>query len=158
MSRILTVTIFSLMLAGCASEPGEPAYDKSAVPDATASARQAETLCEKEQAPSKINASEFMACRLAAERNFAMAIHVRKMDAFDTYADKMLALAADYDAGHIGLKQMDRRAASIRRDFSMACNCGLGGQGSYGYGGFVTSPTSNAGPGMPPSPPSLSQP
>src|SRR5689334_1283668 len=104
MSRILTVTIFSLMLAGCASEPG---YDKSAVPEATAGARQAAAMCEKEQNPSKFTASQFMACRLAAERNFVTAIHVRKMAAFDSYADKMLALAADYDAGHISLKRMD---------------------------------------------------
>jgi hypothetical protein len=128
------------------------------VPEATAEARQAAAMCEKEQTPAKFSASKFMACRLAAERNFAMAIHVRKMDVFDTYADKMLALAADYDAGHISLKRMDRRAASIRSDFLMACNCGFGGHRGYDYGAFVSSPTSDAGPGMPPSPPSLSQP
>jgi hypothetical protein len=158
MSRIPTVTIFVTMLAGCASEAGAPGYDKAAVPDATAAARQAAAICEKEQAPTKFNASTFMACRVTAERNFAMAIHVRKMDVFDSYAGKMLALAADYDAGHIGLKQMDRRAASIRRDFVTACNCGLAGQRGYDYGAFVSSPTSDAGPGMPPSPPSLSRP
>lgn len=141
MSRILTVTIFALTLAGCASEPD---YDKSAVPDATAAARQATTICEKEQNPSKFTASKFMACRVAAERTFAMAIHVRKMDAFDTYADKMLALAADYDAGRIDLKRMDRRAASIRSDFLMACNCGLGGRRGYDYSAFV--PSSNLMP------------
>jgi outer membrane murein-binding lipoprotein Lpp len=142
MSRILTATIFSLMLAGCASEPG---YDRSAVPQATAAARQAAAMCEKEQTPSKFSASKFMACRVAAERNFAMAIHLPKMDAFDTYADKMLALAADYDAGHIGLKQMDRRAASIRSDFLMACNCGLGGHREYNYPSFVNSPIPTTG-------------
>lgn len=142
MSRILTVPIFALVLAGCASE--QPGYDKSAVPEATAAARQEATVCEKEQTESKFTASKFMACRVAAERNFAMAIHVRKMDAFDTYADKMLALAADYDAGHISLKRMDRRAASIRSDFLMACNCGLGGRRGYDYSAFV--PSSNLMP------------
>ena len=60
MSRILTVTIFALMLAGCASGPG---YDKSAVPNATAAMRQATAMCEKEQTASKFTASKFMACR-----------------------------------------------------------------------------------------------
>jgi hypothetical protein len=141
MSRILTVAIFALMLAGCASEP--PGYDKSAVPDATAAARQAAAMCEKEQTESTFTASKFMACRVAAERNFAMAIHVRKMDAFDIYADKMLALAADYDAGHVNLARMDRRAASIRNDYWRACNCNLGG-GTEAWNPFV--PSSNLMP------------
>jgi len=136
MRAILTVAISTLMLSGCASEPG---YDKSAVPEATAAARQAAAVCEKEQVPTNFTASQFMGCRLAAERNFAMAIHVRKMNAFDAYADKMLALAADYDAGRINLKRMDRRAASIRSDFLLACNCGLGGHRGYDYTSFVPS-------------------
>ena len=136
MKRILTITIFALMLAGCASEPS---YDKSAMPNATAAMRQETAMCEKGQTPTKFTASKFMACRVTAERNFAMAIHVRKMVAFDSYADKMLALAADYDAGRINLKRMDRRAASIRSDFLLACNCGLGGHRGYDYTSFVPS-------------------
>ena len=146
MKAILSVTISALMLAGCASEPG---YDKAAMPDAKATARQAAVLCEKEQAPSQFSAAKFMACRLAAERNFAMTIHLRKMDAFETYAGKMLALAADYDAGHIGLKRMDHSAASIRGDFVMACNCGLGGHRSYDYGPIGYAPIYNTAPGLP---------
>ncbi|HWY65663.1 MAG TPA: hypothetical protein VNX61_10670 [Rhizomicrobium sp.] len=103
MSRILTITLSALILAGCASEPG---YDKSAMPNATAAMRQETAMCEKEQTPTKFTASKFMACRVAAERNLAMAIHLPKMDAFNTYAAKMLALAADYDAGRINLKRM----------------------------------------------------
>jgi PBP1b-binding outer membrane lipoprotein LpoB len=137
MSRILTVTIFALMLAGCVSGPG---YDKSAVPEATAAARQAAAMCEKEQPPSKFSASKFMACRVTAERNFAMAIHLPKMDAFDTYADKMLALAADQDAGRINLKRMSARAASIRNDYWRGCNCDPGGHRTYDYPSFVPSP------------------
>ena len=144
MSRILTGTIFALTLAGCASEPSERGYDKSAVPDATAAMRQATTMCEKEQPPAKFNASKFMACRVAAERNFAMAIHLPKMDVFDTYADKMLALAADQDAGRISLKRMSHRAASIRDDYWRACNCGLGGRGASDWNPFV--PSSNLMP------------
>jgi len=50
------------------------------------------------------------------------------MDAFDTYAGKMLALAVGYDAGDITLKRMNTRAASIRSDYGRACNCNLEGQ------------------------------
>lgn len=51
MSRILTVTLSALMLAGCASGPG---YDKSAVPNATAAMRQATAMCEMEQTAPKL--------------------------------------------------------------------------------------------------------
>ena len=141
MRAILTVAISALMLSGCASEPG---YDKSAMPNATAAMRQATAMCEKEQPPTKFTASKFMACRVAAERNFAMAIHLPKMDVFDTYADKMLALAADYDAGHINLKRMDRRAASIRDDYWRACNCNPSDRGTETWNPFV--PSSNLMP------------
>jgi hypothetical protein len=139
MSRILTIAIFPLLLAGCANEPTN--YDKAAVPDATAELRQATTLCEEKQTPAKFNASQFMTCRVAAERNFAMAIHVRKMEAFDIYAGKMLALAADYDAGQVKLARMNARAASIRTDYWRACDCGpAGGRGGdYTGGAFVPS-------------------
>ena len=105
-------------------------------------------MCEEEKPPTKFTASKFMTCRVAAERNFAMAIHVRKMEAFNAYADKMLALAADYDAGHIDLKRMDRRAASIRDDYRRACDCNLNGHRGYDYSAFVpslTPTTSNLG-------------
>jgi len=137
MRLTLTTTIFALMLAGCASGPG---YDKSALPNATAAMREATVLCEKEQTASKFTASKFMACRLAAERNFAMAVHLPKMDAFDAYDAKMLALAADYDAGRIYLKRMEARAASIRNDYWRACNCNLEGRRGYDYVSFVPSP------------------
>jgi hypothetical protein len=146
MSRIPTITLSALLLTGCASE--QPSYDKSAVPDATAAMRQETAMCEKEQPPAKFAASKFMACRVAAERSFAMAIHVRRMDAFDTYAAKMLSLAGDYDAGHINLKRMDRRAASIRDDYRRACDCNLNGHRGYDYSAFVpslTPTTSNLG-------------
>ena len=139
MRRILTPAIFTLILAGCANEP--PNYDKAAVPDATAQLRQATSLCEEKQTPEKFNASQFMTCRVAAERNFAMTIHVRKMEAFNAYADKMLALAADYDAGQVKLTRMNARATSIRTDYWKACNCGPGGGrgGDYTGGAFVQS-------------------
>jgi hypothetical protein len=139
MSRILTVTIFAAMLAGCASGP--PGYDKSAEPNAAAAMRQATAMCEKEQTASKFIASKFMACRVAAERNFAMALHLPNMNAFETYAAQMMALAADYDAGRIYLKRMNARAAYIRNHYLYACNCGLGGRPGGGDGGYDIIPS-----------------
>ena len=115
MSRILTITLSALMLAGCAGS-----YDKSAVPDAAAAMRRAMAICEKEQSPSK-----YTACAVAAQHDFAVAIHLPKMDAFDTYAAQMMALAADREAGRISPKQVATRAASIRDEYWFACNCGL---------------------------------
>jgi len=96
-------------------------------------------LCEKQQTAAKFTAATFMACRVAAERNFAMAIHLPKMDVFETYAAKMLALAADYDAGRIYLKPMRVRAETIRNDYLRACDCNLGGRRGYDYNAFVPS-------------------
>jgi hypothetical protein len=132
MSRILTVTIFALMLAGCASGPA--GYDKSAVPNATAAMRQAMAICEKEQTASKITA-----CDVAAQHDFAEAIHLTKMDAFDTYAAKMMALAAAWDAGRVSKNQLAHRAKSIRNDYWEACNCNPGGRGTSDWNAFVPS-------------------
>ena len=136
MSRILTitltVTLAALMLAGCASGP--PGYDKFAVPDATAAIRQATAMCEKEQ-----TASKYTACEVAAQRDFVVAIHLRKMDVFDTYAAKMMALAASWEAGRVSKNQLRARAASIRNDYLEACNCRPGGRGTSGWNAFVPS-------------------
>jgi len=67
----------------------------------------------------------FTTCEVSAERDFAMAIHLPTMDAFDAYATQMMALAADWDAGRIGSKQMAAGATSIRNEYWFACNCGL---------------------------------
>ncbi|HET7083844.1 MAG TPA: hypothetical protein VFI23_03675 [Rhizomicrobium sp.] len=120
------MTILSaMMLAGCAGS-----YDKSAIPDAAATMRQAMATCDKEQTAAKITA-----CAVAAQHDFAVAIHLPKMDAFNAYAAQMMTLAADWDAGRISPKQMNARAASIRYDYWFACNCGLGARdrGSFGY-------------------------
>jgi hypothetical protein len=126
MSRIL-ITISALMLAGCASGPG---HDKSAVPDAAAAMRRATAICEKEQ---KQTASTFTACEVAAQRDFAVASHLPKMDAFDAYAAQMMALAADWEAGRVRPKQLAARAASIRNNYWQACNCNLKGRRPYDY-------------------------
>ena len=142
MNRVLTITLSALMLAGCASGPG---YDKSAVPNATDAMRQAMAICEKEQTASKITA-----CEVSAQRDFAVAIHLPKMDAFDAYAAQMMALAADWEAGRVSPKQLASRAASIRRSYWMVCNCNPRDHGTndYASSAFIASPiptTTNLG-------------
>ena len=88
-------------------------------------------ICEKEQTASKITA-----CDVAAQHDFVVAIHLQKMDAFDAYAAQMMALAADWDAGRVSRGRLAARSASIRNDYSFACNCGLGirrGDASFSY-------------------------
>jgi hypothetical protein len=131
MSRILTVIISALMLTGCVSEPG---YDKSAVPNASAAMRQATAICQKER-----TAARYTACEVTAQRDFAVAIHLRNMDAFDAYAAQMMALAGDWDAGRVGRRQLADRAASIRTDYWMACNCDLRGRPTYASSEILSS-------------------
>ena len=128
MSRV-PIALAALMLAGCAGS-----YDRSAVPAAAAAMRRAVASCEKEQ-----TASKFTACKVAAQHDFAMAIHLPNMDAFDAYAAQMMALAADRDAGRVSLKQAATRATSIRDEYWFACNCGLRGHRTQDYGDIIAS-------------------
>lgn len=113
-----------LILAGCTQ-----AYDRDALPDASTTLHQATTHCEMEQtALARKNYSQFTACQLAAERDFAHAIHLVKMEAFETYAAQMMALAADRDGGLVSLDDVKTRAGLIRRDYWAACACILTGR------------------------------
>jgi hypothetical protein len=125
-------TGFALLLAGCA-----PTYDRTAVPDATLALHQVVSACEAKQSTKTVkNYSEFTACEVAAERNFAAAIHLQHMDAFETYAAQMLALAADRDAGLVNLDQVKARAAAIRQDYWAACACNITGRRIARWGGM----------------------
>ena len=145
MKRILAITLSALMLAGCSSGR---LYDKSAVSGATAAMREATALCEKEQTASKLTA-----CHLAAERNFAVAIHLPKMEAFDTYSARMMTLAADWEAGRLSQKQVDARATSIRNDYWVAYERKTFGPYDHGnistFYGTSDTPVANSGPTQP---------
>ena len=144
MKPVLAAFLSGLMLAGCASEPS---YDKSAAPGAVAALRQAMTICGREQ-----TASRFTVCQVAAQRDFAVAIHLPNMDAFDVYAAQMIALAGDRDAGRVDRRQMRTRAASIRNDYWLACDCNLKVSRGYDHGSISTffgtgdTPVANSGP------------
>ena len=79
MRRILTVTIFALMLAGCAD-----GYDKSAMPTANAVLDQSLQNCKAKVAAKDIKTYAEMAnCSLAAEQNFFTTIKLKRMDTFE---------------------------------------------------------------------------
>ena len=123
MNRILTTTfsaaMLPLMLAGCAD-----GYDKTAMPDASATARQASSSCVAKWREKEIKTySELAACNMAAERKFFTAIKLQKMDRFEAYAAGYQTLAADRDAHRISDQQADRRAAKMLSDFFAACGC-----------------------------------
>lgn len=126
MARIPAIALSALMLTACSTT-----YDLSAVPQATAAMDQATALCERDVHQ---NHSQYTACRLAAERSFANSIHLARMELFETYAARMLALAADRDAGRLNQQQMEARAASIRNDYWLVCNCSQYGRQRYVQG------------------------
>ena len=102
MSRILTVTFATLMLAGCADT-----YNKAAVPKAAAGLRQETIACKTRWTEKQIKTySEWQACQLTAERDFARTINLTTMDAFEVYAADMQALAADRDAHRVTDRQI----------------------------------------------------
>jgi len=119
MSRILTIAISALMLAGCADT-----YNRSAMPKAAAGL-QMETVGYKIRWMAKEfkTYSDWQACQLTAERGFARTIALTKMDAFEAYAADMQTLAADRDARRVTDRQVRSRANDIQRRFLADCGC-----------------------------------
>ena len=119
MSRVLTITIFALMLSGCAVN-----YNRSAMPKAAADLQYATLDCQIRWTAKELKTySEWQACQLAAERSFAKTIALTKMDAFEVYASDMQALAADRDAHRVTDRQVRSRANDIQWRFLADCGC-----------------------------------
>lgn len=149
MSRILTVTIFVLTLAGCADTDS---YDRAALPVARATTRHAIDGCNVRLAAHGIKSnSEWASCSLAAERDYFTAIKLKNMASFDVYATNYLTLAADLDANRISKKQASLRAREMLRQFYVACDCGdNGGFGPIEAPGSYSPPPGNSMSGIPP--------
>jgi len=119
MSRILTITLSALMLAGCADT-----YNISAMPKAAAALQQETVGCKARWTAKELrNYSEWQACQLTAERGFARTIALTKMDAFEVYAADMQALAADRDAHRVTDREVRSRANDIQWRFLADCGC-----------------------------------
>jgi hypothetical protein len=121
MSRILTITISALMLAGCADIDS---YDRAAKPAARAATLHAIDGCKARLAEHDITStSEWASCALAAERGYYTAIKLKNMRSFDAYAANLLTLAVDLDAHLISKQRARIRAGEMLRQFYVACDC-----------------------------------
>ena len=129
MSRILTITISSLMLAGCADT-----YSRTAMPKAAVALQQATVGCKARWTAKELRTySEWQACQLTAERGFAKTIALTKMDAFEVYAADMQALAVDRDANRVTDRQVRSRANDIQWRFLADCGCKPGWKARPAY-------------------------
>ena len=130
MRHILTVTLFALMLAGCADT-----YNRSVMPKAAANLQQETVGCKARWTAKEFTSySEWQACQLTAERSFARTIALTKMDAFETYAAGMQTLAADRDANRVTDRQVRSRAEEIQWQFFADCGCKPGWKPRPAYG------------------------
>jgi hypothetical protein len=119
MSRILTIAISALVLAGCADT-----YDRSAMPKAAAGLQRETAGCKARWTAKEFKTySAWQACQLTAERGFARAIALTRMDAFEVYAAGMQALAVDRDAHRVTDRQVRSRANDIYWRFLADCGC-----------------------------------
>ena len=119
MKHLLIVTVPAFLLAGCAKD-----YDQAAVPGANVAMQISSERCEARRAANDFKTfSELEQCQLAAERDFALAIHLKKMDVFESYAAQMRTLASDRDANRVTPQQARLQADAIRSTFIADCSC-----------------------------------
>jgi hypothetical protein len=110
-----------LLLSGCAG------YDRFAEPSASLALDRAMDRCRHSPPQDQSQKhSEFMACELAAERDFALATRTERMDAFAVYARQMQQVAADWDAQKLSPEQATLRRDDILRQYVAACDCTIG--------------------------------
>ena len=149
MKHILTITLFALMLAGCADT-----YNRSAMPKAAAALRQQTVGCKARWAAKEFKTySEWQACQLVAERDFARTIVLTKMDAFEVYAADMQALAVDRDANRVTDLQVRSRANDIQWRFFADCGCKPGWRPNPNYNHWLMTPFTNYQPPVMPATP-----
>lgn len=119
MSRILIIMSSALILASCADT-----YNRSAMPKAASGLQLETAFCKARWTAKEFTTySEWQSCQLTAERSFASAIALTKMDAFEVYAADMQALAVDRDAHRVTDRQFRSRANDIYWKFFADCGC-----------------------------------
>lgn len=150
MKHTLIIAISLLTLAGCADS-----YDKSVMPAAAAGLQQQTVACKTRWTAKEFKTySEWQACQLAAERGFARAINLTKMQAFEAYAADMQVLAADRDAKRVTDRQVRSRSQDILWKFLADCDCKPGWKPNPNYGNWLmTAFTTPQPPAMVPNTP-----
>lgn len=129
MRLTLSIVVAALMLAGCADT-----YNRSAMPKAAAGLQQETIGCKARMTAKEFKTySEWQACQLTAERRFARAIALTKMDVFEVYAADMQALAVDRDANRVTDRQVRSRANDIQWRFLADCGCKPGWKARPAY-------------------------
>jgi hypothetical protein len=129
----------TLLLSGCAG------YDRFAEPNASLALTHALEHCAfslPANDPRKY--SDLTACQLAAERDFALATHMRRMDVFDIYARDMRQIGADLDAKTLAPGEAIARTSDIRQAYLAKCDCTLG-QTRPRWGMDIPSPAESPG-------------
>ena len=142
MKPSLTIAVSALMLAGCAD-----GYNKSVMPKAAAELQHKTVDCKTKWTAKEFNNySEWQACQLTAERGFARAINLTKMDAFEVYAADMQTLAADRDAKRVTDRQVRSRAEEILWRFLVDCGCKPGWKPNPNYNHWLMTAFTTAQP------------
>ncbi len=149
MNHTLIIAISLLTLAGCADS-----YDKSVMPAAAAGLQQQTAACKTRWTGKEFKTySEWQACQLAAERGFARAINLTKMQAFEVYAADMQVLAADRDAKRVTDHQVRSRAEYILWKFLADCDCKPGWKPNPNYSHWLMIPFTTPQPPVMPNTP-----
>jgi len=149
MNHTLIVAISLLTLAGCADS-----YVKSVMPAAAAGLQQETVACKTRWTAKEFKTySEWQACQLAAERGFARAINLTKMQAFEVYAADMEVLAADRDAKRVTDHQVRSRAEYILWKFLADCDCKPGWKPNPNYNHWLMIPFTTPQPPVMPNTP-----
>ena len=149
MKHTLIVVISLLTLAGCADS-----YDKSVMPAAAAGLQQETVACKTRWTAKEFKTySEWQACQLVAERGFAKAINLTKMQAFEVYAADMQVLAADRDAKRVTDHQVRSRAEYILWKFLVECDCKPGWKPNPNYSHWLMIPFTTPQPPVMPNTP-----
>ena len=116
-----SLVLSTLVLSGCAG------YDRFAEPSASLALRHAMDRCVHSlPANDPKEHSDLTSCQLAAQRDFAVATRMKRMDVFETYAHEMQQVAADWDAKTLPRAQAFTRANEIQQDYLAKCDCTLG--------------------------------
>ena len=111
--KLAALSAVCVPLAACAG-----VYDASAVPSAQAAMQYA-----KDQCVARLNSGEYKTtlesvnCALEADRAFAVAVKLKKMDLYNAYAGRMRMVAMDRDAGRITREEAQMRGGAVWKDY-----------------------------------------
>lgn len=120
MQRSFVIILVTLFMSSCAGN------DRFAEQSSLLALRHAMERCASSlpaNDPKKY--FDLTSCQMSAERDFAMATHMTRMDVFDVYASEMRKIGADLDADKFAPGEAMERTNEIRQEFLTNCDCTL---------------------------------